>query len=106
MSVASLRTLAIVEAPSETDTVFGGKARSWVQVCALWIDLVPSGHREGGEGNRPVLTETASAIARTTSAVQAGQRITTGGPKWRVVAVTPSAPKTGRMTLSLERTWP
>lgn len=107
MTVASLRTLAILEAVSEAETVFGGRTKSWVQVAALWVDLQPSGHREAGDGAmRPGLIETARAVARTHAAVARGQRLKAGGEAWRVVAVTPAQPKPGRMTLNLERIWP
>jgi len=107
VTLASLRTLAILEGASEAETVFGGRTRTWLQVAALWVDLQPSGHREAGDGlPRPGLIETAQAVARTHAAAARGQRLKAGGEAWRVVAVTPARPKPGRMTLSLERTWP
>ena len=107
MSIASLRTLAILEGASEAETVFGGRTRTWVQVAALWVDLQPSGHRENSDGaGRPSLTETAQAVARSHAVVARGQRLKAGGEAWRVVAVMPAQPKPGRMTLSLERIWP
>lgn len=107
MTVAALRTLAILEGVSEAETVFGGRTRSWVQIAALWVDLRPLGHREAGDGAmRPGLIEAAQAEARTHAAAARGQRLKAGGEAWRVVAVTPARPKPGRMTLSLERTWP
>ena len=66
MSIASLRTLSVLEALSQAETVFGGRSRTWTEVAAVWIDLRPAGHREAGDGGtRPVLTETAEAEART-----------------------------------------
>jgi hypothetical protein len=107
VTLAALRTLAILEGASEAETVFGGRTRTWLQVAALWVDLQPSGHREAGDGEmRPGLVETAQAIARSHAAAARGQRLKAGGEAWRVVAVTPARPKPGRMTLSLERTWP
>lgn len=107
MSIAALRTLAILEAASEAETVFGGRTKTWIQVAALWIDLQPLGHRESGDGAvRPALIETAQAVARTHAAAARGQRLKAGGEAWRVVAVTPARPGPGRMTLSLERIWP
>lgn len=104
--VGTLRTLAIVEAPTEAETVFGGRSRSWIAVAALWIDLQPAGHRESPDGaGRPTLVETAQAVARTGLAAR-GMRLKAGGEPWRVVAVVPSRPKPGRMTLKLERVWP
>lgn len=106
MTIASLRTLAILQAVSEAETVFGGRTKTWLQVAALWVDLQPSGHREAGDGAiRPGLIESAQAVARTHAAAARGQRLKAGGEPWRVVAVTPSQPKPGRMTLSLERSW-
>lgn len=106
MSIASLRTLAVLEAASEAETVFGGRTRSWVEVAALWVDLRPDGHREAGDAlSRPVLTETAQAVARSGVAAR-GMRLKAGGEPWRVVAVRPSDPRPGRMTLKLERSWP
>ena len=65
MRIAELRTLAVLEAPSEAETEFGGRTRTWAEVAALWIDLRPAGHRDVAEGpGRPVLTETAEAVAR------------------------------------------
>ena len=105
--VGALRTLAILEAVSEAETVFGGRTKSWIQVAALWVDLKPLGHRESGGGAaRPALTETAEAVARTHAAAARGQRLKAGGEAWRVVAVAPARPRPGRMTLSLERIWP
>lgn len=105
--IASLRTLAVLEAPSEAETVFGGRTKSWTQVAALWVDLQPAGHRERSEETtRPVLIETARAVARTHAVAARGQRLKAGGEAWRVVAVTPARPAPGRMTLSLERMWP
>ncbi|MDP1739303.1 MAG: hypothetical protein Q8L23_17910 [Caulobacter sp.] len=107
MTVASLRTLAILEAVSEAETVFGGRTKSWIQVAALWVDLQPRGHRETADGvARPALIETAQAIARSHAAAARGMRLKAGGEAWRVVAVIPASPKPGRMTLSLERIWP
>ncbi len=106
MRIAELRTLAVLEAPSEAETVFGGRTRTWAEVAALWIDLRPAGHRDVAEGpGRPVLTETAEAVARNGVAAR-GMRLKAGGEPWRVVAVRPSHPKPGRMTLKLERSWP
>ncbi len=107
MSIASLRTLAVLEASTEAETVFGGRSRSWTEVAALWVDLQPGGHREAaaGGGTRPILVETAQAVARGGVAAR-GMRLKAGGEPWRVVAVTPSRPRAGRMTLRLERSWP
>jgi hypothetical protein len=106
VSIASLRTLAVLEAALEAETVFGGRSKTWAQVAALWVDLRPSGHREAGDGvQRPALIETAEAEARVHAAAARGQRLKAGGEAWRVVAVTPSRPRPGRMTLSLERIW-
>lgn len=105
--IASLRTLAILEAASEAETVFGGRVKSWVQIAALWVDLRPGGHREAGDGaTRPGLIETARAEARTHVSAARGQRLKAGGDAWRVVAVTSAWPGPGRMTLDLERIWP
>lgn len=107
MTIAALRTLAVLEAVSEAETVFGGRTRSWVQIAALWVDLRPLGHREAGDGAmRPGLVESAEAEARTHASAARGQRLKAGGEAWRVVAVTPARPKPGRMTLTLERIWP
>ncbi len=106
MSIASLRTLAVLEAASEAETVFGGRSRTWTQVAAVWVDLQPAGHREAGDGGtRPVLTETAEAQARSGVAAR-GMRLKAGGEPWRVVAVLPGRPRPGRMILKLERAWP
>jgi hypothetical protein len=107
VSIATLRTLAVLEAASEAETVFGGRSKTWTQVAALWVDLQPGGHREAGDGvTRPGLIETAQAVARTHAAAARGQRLKAGGEAWRVVAVIPARPASGRMTLSLERLWP
>ena len=107
MRIAALRTLAILEAVSEAETVFGGRTKSWTQVAALWVDLQPLGHHEAGDGAlRPGLIDSAEAVARTHAAAARGQRLKAGGEAWRVVAVAPAQPKPGRMTLSLERIWP
>ncbi len=105
--VGALRTLAILEAVSEAETVFGGRTKSWVQVAALWVDLQPRGHRESADGGaRPALIETAEAVARPHASAARGQRLKAGGEAWRVVAVIHARPNPGRMTLSLERIWP
>lgn len=107
MSIASLRTLAVLEGVSEAETVFGGRAKSWGQIAALWIDLKPLGHREGGDSAmRPGLIERAEAEARTHASAARGQRLKAGGEAWRVVAVAPARLKPGRMILNLERNWP
>ncbi len=104
--IARLRTQAVLEGPSEADTVFGGKTRSWVQVAPLWVDLRPNGVREAEErAGAPGLIEKAEAEARSLGAARRGQRLNAGGPLWRVVAVTPNRPKAGRMILHLERRW-
>lgn len=106
MSIASLRTLSVLEALSQAETVFGGRSRTWTEVAAVWIDLRPAGHREAGDGGtRPVLTETAEAEARTGVAAR-GMRLKAGGEPWRIVAVQPGRPRPGRMILKLERAWP
>lgn len=107
MSIASLRTLAVLEGVSEAETVFGGRNRTWSQIAALWVDLKPLGHREAGDGGtQPGLVERAEAEARTHAAAARGQRLKAGGEAWRVVAVTPARTARGRMVLSLERRWP
>ncbi|MES2034499.1 MAG: head-tail adaptor protein [Pseudomonadota bacterium] len=107
MSIGALRTLAVLEAMTEAETVFGGRSRSWAEVAALWVDLRPLGHREAGDGvSRPGLTETAEAEARAGPTLARGMRLKAGGEPWRVVAVTPAKPRPGRVTLTLERHWP
>ena len=107
MSIAALRTLAVLEGVSEAETVFGGRNKSWSQIAALWVDLRPVGHREGSVGaSRPGLIETAQAEARTHAVAERGQRLKAGGEAWRVMAVTPARGKPGRMLLNLERVWP
>ncbi|MGZ8362873.1 MAG: hypothetical protein ACXW3D_03340 [Caulobacteraceae bacterium] len=107
VTIAALRTLAVLEAASGTATVFGGVTRSWTEVAAIWVDLKPSGVREAAaDPAPPVLIETAEAEARKLPAALAGQRLRAGGAPWRVVAVTPDQPKPGRMILTLERRWP
>lgn len=107
MSVGSLRTLAVLEAVTEAETVFGGRSKSWAEVAAVWVDLRPLGHREAGDGvGRPGLTETAEAEAHKHAAAARGMRLKAGGEPWRVVAVTPCRPRPGRMILKLERHWP
>ncbi|MFZ5670891.1 MAG: phage head completion protein [Pseudomonadota bacterium] len=103
--IAALRTLAVLEAPSEAETVFGGRTRGWTQVAALWIDLRPRGHREFTEGGRRQLVETAEAEARPLAGAARGCRLKAGGEAWRIVAARPSRTR-GRMTLDLERSWP
>jgi head-tail adaptor len=106
VSISALRTLAVLEAMSEAETVFGGRTRSWTQIAALWVDLRPGGHREAGDGaGPPTLTETADAVARSGVAAR-GMRLKAGGEPWRIVAVRASDPRPGRMTLKLERSWP
>jgi head-tail adaptor len=106
VTIASLRTLAVLEALSEAETVFGGRSRTWTEVAAVWVDLRPAGHREAGDGaTRPVLTETAEAEARSGVAAR-GMRLKAGGEPWRIVAVQPGRPRPGRMILKLERAWP
>jgi len=106
VSIASLRTLAVLEALSEAETVFGGRSRTWTEVGAVWVDLRPAGHREAGDGAaRPILTETAEVEARTGVAAR-GMRLKAGGEPWRIVAVQPAGPRPGRMILKLERAWP
>jgi hypothetical protein len=102
--IADLRTLAVLEAPTEAETVFGGRPKAWTQLAALWIDLRPGGHREIESGGRRLLIEKASAIARKLPGAGPGQRLKAGGEPWRVVAVADG--QRGRMTLSLERIWP
>lgn len=107
MSIAALRTLAVLEAMTEAETVFGGRSKAWAEVAALWVDLRPLGHRETGDGAaRPGLTETAEAEARGQATAARGMRLKAGGEPWRIVAVVPASPRPGRMTLKLERHWP
>jgi hypothetical protein len=104
--IACLRTQAVLEGPSEADTVFGGRTRSWSQVASLWVDLRPQGVREADERTgAPGLVERAEAEARQLAAAKRGQRLNAGGPPWRVVAVSPAPHRPGRMRLSLERRW-
>lgn len=106
MSITSLRTLAVLEALSQAETVFGGRSRTWAEVAAVWVDLRPAGHREAGDGaTRPILTETAEAEARSGVAAR-GMRLKADGEPWRIVAVQPGRPRPGRMILKLERAWP
>jgi len=106
VTISALRTLAVLEALSQAETVFGGRSRSWTEVAAVWVDLRPAGHREAGDGAaRPILTETAEAEARSGVAAR-GMRLKAGGEPWRIVAVQPGRPRPGRMILKLERAWP
>lgn len=107
MSIGALRTLAVLEAMTESETVFGGRSKSWAEVAALWIDLRPLGHREAGDGlSSPALVESAEAEARGQATAARGMRLKAGGEPWRIVAVVPASPRPGRMTLKLERRWP
>jgi head-tail adaptor len=95
--------IATLQAPGETETPYGGRARVWSDVATLWVRLKPGGATlEQLQDQRPVRIETASAAARDHPDAAAGQRLVADGPPWRVLAV--QRPGGGRMTLLLDRT--
>ena len=103
-AVAALRRLASLSRATDSETAFGGRARSWDVVATLWVAITPGGAREAGEaGSRPLLIQPASAEARDLAAADRGQRLSVDGVDWRVVSVAHAAPRPGRMTLSLDR---
>ena len=102
--IGQLRRLATLKSAVESETVFGGRARSWSDVATIWIDLQVTGGSEGAEADqRPSLSETAEAQARDHPSAAAGQRLSAGGDNWRVVRLVRGAPKMGRMTLFLSK---
>ena len=95
--------IATLQAPGETETPYGGRARVWTDVATLWVRLQPTGASlDQLQGQRPVRIQTANAAARDHPDAAAGQRLIPDGPAWRVLAV--PRPGDGRMTLLLDRT--
>jgi hypothetical protein len=95
--------LATLKAATEAETAFGGRTRSWAEVATLWVDLKVSARERAEADQRPVLTETAEALARDHPLAAVGQRLTLDGDNWRLVRLARGAPKIGRMTLFLEK---
>ncbi len=98
-----MRRLATLSEATEAETAFGGRTRSWSEVATVWLDLGVAARERAEAGQRPVLTETAEAVARDHPLAAAGQRLSLGGDNWRLVRLVRDAPKLGRMTLFLEK---
>lgn len=96
---------AVLEARTETETVYGGRGLSWAPVAAVWLELDRSTPRETEGGDRPLeRSETATGRARSHPALAAGVRLITGdGPPWTVRALHPDDPAPGRVVLLLDR---
>lgn len=104
MSLGALRVLATLQGVVESETAFGGRARTFEDVADLWVALVRKGAGEPAEGGlRPVFTEDAIAVSHDHPLAAQGQILLAGGDSWRVVRVVRGAPTMGRMTLHLDR---
>ena len=104
MTVASIASegLAALQSATETETDFGGRTRAWSTIASVWVQLTPgAASADGGQDQRPVRVETATAQARDHTLAAAGQQLVLDGPPWRVIAVQRVQP--GRMTLILDR---
>jgi head-tail adaptor len=99
-----MRRLATLKSAVEAETPFGGRTRTWADVCTLWVDLRVTGGSEGTEADqRPVLSESAEAEARDHPSAAAGQRLVVGGDNWRLVRLVRGSPRLGRMILHLQK---
>ena len=97
---------AVVQAPVEAETAYGGRSVAWTAVATVWVEL----HRSAPAApvsavdTPPERAERAEARARTHPALAPGVRLDTGdGPPWTVSAVRADEPVPGRCVLLLDR---
>jgi hypothetical protein len=101
--IASRRVLATLYAVTETQTAFGGQARSWTSLATLWVSLSPiSTNLVANPNQPPQQREQVRAQARDMAVVAVGQRLSIGPRHWRITAVDRGQPEPGLMVLDLE----
>ena len=101
--IASRRVLATLFAVAETQTAFGGQARSWSSLATLWVSLSPiSTSLITSTNQRPQRREQVKAEARDMAVVAVGQRLSIGPRHWWITAVDRGQPQPGLMVLDLE----
>ncbi|WP_269713901.1 phage head completion protein [Caulobacter sp. NIBR2454] len=104
LSIAAFRKLGRLQAPSVTQTPFGGAVTTWSEVASVWLDLtIPRTRSGGGPAETPVTTDVREAVCRDHADAAQGQRLVVDGDRWRVVRLVRDAPKMGLMTLHLEK---
>lgn len=90
-----LATLAVIEAPSDAETVFGGRTRGWNAVGSLWLAMDPRRVEEAAPASPGVARDTAAPARlreRCTAeswphpAAVRGRRLTLNEDHWRIVA--------------------
>ena len=97
---------AVVQAPVEAETPYGGRSATWTAVATVWVELHRSAPAAAAAAadTPPERTERAEARARTHPALAPGVRLDTGeGPPWTVTALRADAPVPGRCVLLLDR---
>lgn len=107
----ALRTFAVIEAATETETSAGGRPRTWSAVGRLWMAWGVRALRERAPAAPGVardtvaaarVQESATAEARDHPEAQRGRRLAVdGGGAWRIAAVERDNPVPGRMRLHL-----
>lgn len=101
--IASRRVLATLYAVTETQTAFGGQARSWTSLASLWVSLSPiSSSLINSPNQPPQRREQVRAQARNMAIAAVGQRLSIGPRHWRITAVDRGQPRPGLMVLDLE----
>lgn len=104
LSIGRFRKLARLQAPSVTQTPFGGAVTTWDEVGSVWVELsIPRTRGGGGPAETPVTTTLCEAVSRDHGEAAQGQRLLAGGDRWRVVRLVREAPRMGLMTLHLEK---
>ena len=108
--VGALRTHAVIEAASESETALGGRTLSWSGVGSLWLAMgarqvaeaaptAPGVSRETSAPER--LRERCTAEARDHPQALRGRRLSLGAEHWRIWGSEPGEP--GRVRLHLIR---
>ena len=101
--IASRRVLATLYAVTETQTAFGGQARSWTSLASLWVSLSPiSSSLINSPNQPPQRREQVRAQARNMAIAAVGQRLSIGPRHWRITALDRGQPRPGLMVLDLE----
>ena len=101
--IASRRVLATLDAVTETQTAFGGQARSWTSLASLWVSLSPiSSSLITSPNQPPQRREQVRAQARNMAIAAGGQRLSIGPRHWRITALDRGQPEPGLMVRDLE----
>ena len=102
VTTGTMRVLARIERPVETETPYGGRTVIYEHQGMVWLACGARRRRErSDEGQAARAVETMAATCRPDGRIVEGRVLRFGGADWTVTAV--DQPVAGQMSLGLER---